>query len=206
MNFAEQLKSQIDIVKVIGEYVRLKRAGASGRYVGLCPFHQEKTPSFAVNQTRQFYKCFGCGEGGDVFKFVMEIDRLHVSRSAEDCSPSATASRCRKRNEYTDAESKLRAALLEIHAIAAKSLSDALRAAAGRGGAGLSCATRRQCGADRDVRAGICRAVRDRRWFARLSQERFTPEQLEASALVRRRDDGSHLRRVPRAADVSDSQ
>ena len=62
-NFAEQLKIAIDIVKVIGEYVRLKRAGASGRYVGLCPFHQEKTPSFNVNQTRQFYKCFGCGAG-----------------------------------------------------------------------------------------------------------------------------------------------
>ena len=51
MKFVEQLKSSIDIVKVVGEYVRLKRIGATGRYVGLCPFHQEKTPSFSVNQT-----------------------------------------------------------------------------------------------------------------------------------------------------------
>ena len=76
MDFVEQLKSSIDIVKVVGEYVRLRRVGATGRYLGLCPFHQEKTPSFNVNQTRQFYKCFGCGAGGDVLKFVMEVDGL----------------------------------------------------------------------------------------------------------------------------------
>jgi len=76
MEFVEQLKSSIDIVKVIGEYVRLKRQGSTGRYLGLCPFHQEKTPSFNVNQTRQFYKCFGCGVAGDALKFVMEIDGL----------------------------------------------------------------------------------------------------------------------------------
>ena len=63
MDFVEQLKSSVDIVKVVGEYVRLRRVGATGRYLGLCPFHQEKTPSFNVNQSRQFYKCFGCGMG-----------------------------------------------------------------------------------------------------------------------------------------------
>ena len=84
MDFAEQLKSSIDIVKVAGEYVRLKRVGATGRYVGLCPFHQEKTPSFSVNQTRQFYKCFGCGVGGDAIKFVQEIEGLSFWESAQD--------------------------------------------------------------------------------------------------------------------------
>ncbi len=76
MDFVEQLKSSIDIVKVIGEYVRLRKVGNTGRYTGLCPFHQEKTPSFSVSQTRQFYKCFGCGAGGDALKFVMEVDGL----------------------------------------------------------------------------------------------------------------------------------
>src|ERR1700686_4737882 len=70
------MKSSIDIVKGIGEYGRLRGFGASGRWTGLCPFHQEKTPSFSVNQTRQFYKCFGCGVSGDVLKFVMEMDGL----------------------------------------------------------------------------------------------------------------------------------
>src|SRR5271170_5918362 len=76
MDFVEQLKTSVDIVKVIGEYVRLRKVGSTGRYTGLCPFHSEKTPSFSVNQTRQFYKCFGCGVAGDVLKFVMEIDGL----------------------------------------------------------------------------------------------------------------------------------
>ncbi|MGA8028903.1 MAG: CHC2 zinc finger domain-containing protein, partial [Bryobacteraceae bacterium] len=75
MSFAEQLKSQLNIVDVIGQYLPLKRSGA-GRYVGLCPFHSEKTPSFNVHGALQFYKCFGCDAGGDVFQFVMEMDKL----------------------------------------------------------------------------------------------------------------------------------
>ena len=71
MDFVEQVKSSVDIVKVIGEHVRLKKLGGSGRYVGLCPFHQEKTPSFSVHAGHQYYKCFGCGVGGDVFKFCL---------------------------------------------------------------------------------------------------------------------------------------
>src|SRR4030042_3009455 len=63
-----------DIVAVVGEYVQLKRRGQS--YVGLCPFHEEKTPSFNVHAARQFYHCFGCGVGGDVFSFVMELEKM----------------------------------------------------------------------------------------------------------------------------------
>ena len=63
MDFAEQVKSSVDIVKTIGEYVRLKRSGSTGRYMGLCPFHTEKTPSFNVNASMQRYKCFGCNAG-----------------------------------------------------------------------------------------------------------------------------------------------
>ena len=74
MSFAEQLKSSVDIVDVVGQYVRLRKAGP--RWVGLCPFHTEKTPSFSVHGALQFYKCFGCGAGGDVIKFVMEIEAL----------------------------------------------------------------------------------------------------------------------------------
>src|SRR5258708_400146 len=73
MDFAEQVKSSVDIVKTIEQYVRLKKAGGSPRYTGLCPFHTEKTPSFSVHSSHQFYKCFGCGASGDLFKFVMEM-------------------------------------------------------------------------------------------------------------------------------------
>lgn len=74
MDFVDQLKSQLDIVDVVGHYVRLKRNGASPRHVGLCPFHTEKTPSFGVHSVHQFYKCFGCDAKGDLIKFVMEIE------------------------------------------------------------------------------------------------------------------------------------
>lgn len=68
----EEVRSRSDIVDVIGKYVRLKRVGSG--YVGLCPFHNEKSPSFSVSPGRQMYKCFGCGVGGNVFTFIMEYE------------------------------------------------------------------------------------------------------------------------------------
>ncbi|HKW68905.1 MAG TPA: DNA primase, partial [Terriglobales bacterium] len=74
-DFAYTVKQQADIIRIVGEYVRLKKAGAQN-YAGLCPFHQEKTPSFSVHATRQFYHCFGCGASGDVFSFVQKIENI----------------------------------------------------------------------------------------------------------------------------------
>ncbi len=74
-DFAHTLKQQADIVRVVGEYVKLKKAGAQN-FSGLCPFHQEKTPSFSVHATRQFYHCFGCGASGDVFSFVQKLENI----------------------------------------------------------------------------------------------------------------------------------
>lgn len=70
----EEIRARTDIVDLIGAFVSLKRAGAS--YKGLCPFHKEKTPSFTVNPARQIFHCFGCGAGGDIFKFVMLHDNV----------------------------------------------------------------------------------------------------------------------------------
>ena len=67
----EDVKLNVDILDVIQEYVILRKSGRN--YVGLCPFHSEKTGSFNVNQQEQFFKCFGCGAGGDVFTFLMKI-------------------------------------------------------------------------------------------------------------------------------------
>ena len=78
-SFADRVKQQADIVRVVGEYVRLKKTGQN--FTGLCPFHSEKTPSFAVHPVKQIYHCFGCGVGGDVFKFVMEMEKCDVSGS-----------------------------------------------------------------------------------------------------------------------------
>ncbi|WP_139490488.1 DNA primase [Brevibacillus dissolubilis] len=69
-----QVRAAVDIVDIVGEYVQLRKSGRA--LVGLCPFHSEKTPSFNVNADRQFFHCFGCGAGGDVFSFVMQIEQL----------------------------------------------------------------------------------------------------------------------------------
>ena len=67
-----EVLSRADMLQIVGDYVSLKRAGAS--YKGCCPFHNEKTPSFNINPDRGFFKCFGCGEGGSLFTFMMKIE------------------------------------------------------------------------------------------------------------------------------------
>ena len=74
-DFAHSLKEQADIVRIVGEYVKLRKSGAQN-FQGLCPFHQEKSPSFSVHATRQFFHCFGCGASGDVFAFIQKIENI----------------------------------------------------------------------------------------------------------------------------------
>jgi len=113
--FADKVKQQADIVRVVGEYVRLKKSGQS--LVGLCPFHSEKTPSFNVHPVRQIYHCFGCGVGGDVFKFVMEMDKCAfpeaVRTVAEKCG--IPVPRPRERTAEERKETQQRTALVEMH-------------------------------------------------------------------------------------------
>src|SRR3954464_15422663 len=74
-DFAYTVKQQADIVRIVGEYVKLRKSGAQN-FSGVCPFHNEKTGSFSVHATRQFYHCFGCGVSGDVFSFVQKIENI----------------------------------------------------------------------------------------------------------------------------------
>lgn len=76
-----EIKEKNDIVSVISEYTTLKRSGRG--LIGLCPFHSEKTPSFNVNQAKQFFYCFGCGKGGDVISFIMKIENLDFVGAAK---------------------------------------------------------------------------------------------------------------------------
>jgi len=77
----EELKSKADIYSIIAGYVKLKKTGKS--YTGLCPFHKEKTPSFTVDASKQLYHCFGCGEGGDVIRFIEKIENMEFVEAVE---------------------------------------------------------------------------------------------------------------------------
>jgi len=119
-SFAERVKQQADIVRVVGEYVRLKKSGQN--FIGLCPFHAEKTPSFAVHPVKQIYHCFGCGVGGDVFQFVMEMEKCSfpeaVRAAAEKCGIPIPKPRARTPEERQANEQ--RTALVEMHREAAE--------------------------------------------------------------------------------------
>jgi DNA primase len=114
-SFADKVKQQADIVRVVGEYVRLKKSGQN--FTGLCPFHGEKTPSFAVHPVKQIYHCFGCGKGGDVFNFVMEMDKCTFPEAvrvvAEKCGIAIP--RPKERSSEERKENQQRAALIEMH-------------------------------------------------------------------------------------------
>ncbi|MGB7437895.1 MAG: DNA primase [Candidatus Acidiferrum sp.] len=114
-SFADRVKQQADIVRVVGEYVRLKKSGQN--YTGLCPFHGEKTPSFAVHPVKQIFHCFGCGKGGDVFSFVMEMEKCQFPEAvrivAEKCGIALP--RPKERSPEERKENQQRAVLVEMH-------------------------------------------------------------------------------------------
>ncbi len=130
MDFAAQVKASVDIVGVVGEYVRLRRVGSTQSYTGLCPFHTEKTPSFRVHANHQFFKCFGCGQGGDVFKFVQEIERISFYEALKQLAERSGIP-LPKRSEYADADTKLRAGIYQMHELAEEAFRAGLKGSGG---------------------------------------------------------------------------
>src|SRR5437879_3990562 len=127
-DFAYTVKQQADIVRIVGDYVKLKKAGAQN-FSGLCPFHGEKTPSFSVHATRQFYHCFGCGVSGDVFSFVQKIENITFPESIRLVAqklgiplPKASYS-----TPGEAKEARLRGQLLDVHERAVAFFQECLR-------------------------------------------------------------------------------
>jgi len=188
MDFKEQLKSSIDIVKVIGEHVRLRKSGVS-RYTGLCPFHNEKTPSFSVHAGHQFYKCFGCGASGDVLKFVMEVE--HVSfPEALKLLAERNGIPMPKRAEYSDPETRLRAAVYQIQEVAQEAFREHLAGPAGA--EARRYLEKRGVTPEVSAQFGLGYADRSGRFLLRILERlQFTAEQMENSGLLGKREDGS---------------
>jgi DNA primase len=114
-SFADKVKQQADIVRLIGEYVRLKKSGQS--FQGLCPFHQEKSPSFNVNPTRQMFYCFGCNKGGDIFTFVQEMEKCEFPEAVRLVAEKSGISipQAKPRSPEERRENQARAVLQEMH-------------------------------------------------------------------------------------------
>ena len=132
LDFKETVKQQADIVRIVGDYVKLKKAGAQN-FSGLCPFHNEKTPSFSVHATRQFFHCFGCGVSGDVFAFVQKIENITFPETVRLVAqklgiplPKVPFS-----SPQEAKEARLRTALLEIHERACSFFQDCLKRSEG---------------------------------------------------------------------------
>ncbi|MGH9326691.1 MAG: DNA primase [Terriglobia bacterium] len=183
MKPSEEVRSKVDIVKIIGDYVKLRKSGAN--FTGLCPFHQEKSPSFAVHPVKQIFHCFGCGVGGDVFKFIMLIENLTFPEALERVAEKAGIELSgRWAAEHHDADARTRAALHRIHELAAQFFAAQLGATAeGRaaraylGDRGLT---------DEDVarfRLGYAPAG-GRELARRLAEEGLSREVIHASGLV----------------------
>jgi DNA primase len=127
-DFKETVRQQADIVRVVGDYVKLKKSGAQN-YSGLCPFHGEKTPSFSVHATRQFFHCFGCGKSGDVFKFIQEIEKVSFPEAVRLLAQKLGLSlpKTQYSSEHEAEDARQRGQLIEIHERACKFFEDQLR-------------------------------------------------------------------------------
>ena len=188
--FIDDLRLQANIVQVVQEYVPLKRAGST--FKGLCPFHGEKTPSFHVNPDKGFFHCFGCGVGGDVFKFL----ELHEKVAFPDAVRMLAQKFGISLPEMTDGDSDdarrdsaLHEALLKVHEVAAACFREELAGPAG--------ARARQQLKDRDVGAatieqlGLGYAPQSRDGLkSRLIRQGFAEPLLLQSGLIVRRDSG----------------
>jgi DNA primase len=196
-SFAERVKQQADIVRVVGEYVRLKKSGQN--FTGLCPFHPEKTPSFAVHPVKQIYHCFGCGVGGDVFKFVMEMDKISFPESiravAEKCGIAVP--RARERTPEERQENQQRTSLVEMHREAAEFFVQQLNGTP-EGRAAKAYLLDRGLDSEAMARFGIGFAPSGGEALLRTMKQKYPDKILEASGLFSRDQNGRPFDRFRR--------
>ena len=174
----EEIRARTDIVQLVGERVELRRSGSG--YMGCCPFHNEKTPSFSVNPAKGFYHCFGCGKSGDAFTFLMETEGLSftdaVKRLGEACGI--------KVEEEDDGRAAERARLLSLHSSIAAFFAETLASSPEAAAARAYLSRRSLSGAPAEMFGiGYCTADVSRilSWAARNS---FTARDLESAGIV----------------------
>ena len=179
-----------DIVDVVGQFVKLKRSGNS--YMGLCPFHNEKTPSFHVNQDGQYFHCFGCGVGGDVIGFMMKYgnysyvdaikylaDRINYILPEGEVSQDVVKKR------------ELKQSLYEIHKIAARFYYEQLMSEKGK--AARDYLDRREINTNIRRKFGLGYSpIAKNALYDELSKKGFSEETILKSGLVNKRESGAY--------------
>lgn len=206
-SFIDEVRTLADIVTVVSDSVSLRKAGNT--YKGLCPFHGEKTPSFNVNRDRGFFHCFGCGVGGDVFKFVELQEKIGFQESVRHLAQrfGVPVPELEATGEQRETAAE-REALVKIHEVAVAHFREQLDSPAGArvreyllGERGLKPET------IETLQIGFAPQGRDA-LRQRLLKQGFSPLQLVTSGLVSRRDDGSEVDRfrnrlmIPIARDM----
>jgi DNA primase len=196
-SFADRVKQQADIVRVVGEYVRLKKSGQN--FTGLCPFHSEKSPSFAVHPVKQIYHCFGCGVGGDVFKFVMEMDKITfpdaIRAVAEKCGIAIP--RAKERTPEERQQNQQRTSLVEMHREAAAFFSQQLNGTP-EGRAAKAYLLDRGLDSEAMAKFGIGYAPAGGEALLRTMKQKYPEKALEASGLFSRDPNGRFFDRFRR--------
>lgn len=184
----EDIRRATDIVDVVSSYVQLKKRGKN--YVGLCPFHSEKTPSFTVSADKQMFHCFGCGKGGNVYTFLMEIERMTFLEAVRSLAARAGISLAVESQEVSP-ESELRERLYKICHMAARWYYENLITTKEGEIALTYC---RQRGLRDDTIQAFGLGYSPQSWDAfvqKATAEGISPEDLVAAGLARKREDGS---------------
>jgi DNA primase len=182
----DEIRDRVDIVDLVGSYLTLKRAGTA--FKAVCPFHKEKTPSFTVNPQRQIYHCFGCGAGGDVFKFVMQYENVEFMEAVRMLAQRAGV--VLQVDQQDKAEEGLKEQLYRVHEEATRFFQDVLRQSRAADTA-REYLKKRQLGPDIVEAFGLGFAPRATDVTLRFGEKHgFAPALLETSGLLAKSEDG----------------
>ena len=185
-SFIDLVRSHSTIVHLVGGYVRLKKSGKD--YSALCPFHTEKTPSFLVSESKQIFKCFGCGAGGDVFQFIMLMENCSFPESVRHLAEQSGVPLPQQVSE-TNSRGEDRSRLLKIMEIATEFFQECLRSLSGRNSA-LAYLRQRQIDDAVIDRFQLGFAAPGNQLASLFESKGFTPDELLACGLLKRADSG----------------
>ena len=184
----DEIRSRNDIVDVISQYVTLKRKGRN--FVGLCPFHNEKSPSFSVSPDKQIFKCFGCGVGGNVFHFISKVENISFGESVQMLAERAGVELPKSQNSEDEHTSILKSKVYEVNKEAAEFYHQNLYKSTSK--AGQEYIKKRKLDNNTLKSFLIGYAGDNNELYAYLKSQGFNEEEMLASSLIGRSESGRY--------------